>query len=99
MAKTLLAQAKSVTLGKKHIPSWFDKLDYATKAQVIELIDTYLSGELARQTGQNWTATDICKLVLEPNGINISTSSFRKWIAKYAKDAATASAKSATKRR
>lgn len=96
--KTLLAQAKQATLSKRTTLDWFDKLDDSMRAQVKELMDSFLSGELSASTGQDWTAKDVNQLVLKPNGIEISDSSFRKWIAKYGKDAATASRESTAKK-
>lgn len=97
--KSLLAQAKSVTIGKRTPPCWYDKLDANTRAQVDELLAAFLSGELKQTTGQDWTVIDINRLILKPNGIEISDSSFRKWIAKHGTDAASASRESTAKRR
>lgn len=97
--KSLLAQTKSVTIGKRTTLSWYDKLDDSTRAQVDELLAAFLSGELKQTTGQDWTATDINQLILKPNGIEISDSSFRKWIAKHGTDTVSASRESTAKRR
>lgn len=90
--KTLLAHAKTVSI-KKKTPNWFDKLSPELREQVAELMESYVSGELERTTGQPWTATDLNRLVLAPNGIRIAENTFRKWVASYGKDAAGTSRK------
>lgn len=79
MKQSLLDKAKSAVVPTKN-PCFFDKLSASDKAEITELVDAYLAGNLPNIP----CVRDLHRKVLAPNGFTFSMRQFTDWVAKYA---------------
>lgn len=78
---SLLDKAKSIVVQSRR-PTWFDKLPANQRAEIIELVEAYVRGDL----GAGWHVSALAEKVLIPNGINTSPDRLRAFVREYEKN-------------